>query len=118
MQYDTVMHRTMALGRAARVADLVRVARHHAGLTQSGLADRINTTQSAVSRWERGGDEPRFATLADIASACGLTVSLVLDDGVDRSQIGEHLAMSPSERLRSVANVSRLRAIAAPMDHT
>jgi transcriptional regulator with XRE-family HTH domain len=86
---------------------LISRVRARAGLTQAELAARIATTQSAVSRWERGHDEPRLSTLAAILRACGRTLTIGADDGVDRAQIREQLAMSPRQRLQSVANVSR-----------
>lgn len=94
------------------VGDAIRSLRVDAHLSQSELAGRVGTTQSAVSRWERGHDEPRLSTLGAIVRACGHSLSLAVDDGVDRAQIREHLAMSPADRLRSVANVSRMRAVA------
>ena len=96
---------------------MVRSARTAAGYTQSELAERLGTTQSAVSRWERGHDEPRISTLAHIARVCGKRLSLALvDDGVDRAQIRQQLAMSPEDRLASVVNVNRLLAAATPVD--
>jgi len=90
-----------------RVIAEARIAR---GLSQAGLAERIGTTQSAVSRWERGHDEPRLRTLDAILRACGrrLVVSSVdpSDNGVDRAQIRQQLAMSPEQRLASVVNVN------------
>ena len=94
-------------------AELVRTARTEAGLTQAALAARLGTTQSVVSRWERGDDEPRLSTLQRIAQACGQRLMLSLEpDDVDRAQIRQQLALSPSDRLASVANVSRLIATA------
>jgi transcriptional regulator with XRE-family HTH domain len=103
----------MATIDAAATADLIRDARLAAGLTQVELARRLRTTQSVVSRWERGGDEPRLSTLDRILRACGrrLTVSVEGDD-VDRAQIRQHLAMTPAQRLAAVANVSRTLATA------
>ena len=93
------------------IANLVRRARSAAGLTQQQLATRVATTQSAVSRWERGHDEPRIATLADIMLACGLRLDLVVEpDEVDRAQIRQQLAMTPAQRLASVANLSKTLA--------
>lgn len=89
----------------------IRQWRLAAGLTQTGLAARLGTTQSAVSRWERGHDEPRLATLAEILRACGLRGELVVDVDVDRAQIRQQLAMSPGERLASSVNVSRMVAL-------
>lgn len=88
---------------------LVREARTGAGLSQVELADRLGTTQSAVSRWEHGHDEPRLSRLTAILAACGLRAELTFapDDGVDRAQIRQQLAMSPADRLASVTNLSR-----------
>ena len=90
-------------------AALVRHSRRRANISQAVLAQRVGTTQSAVSRWERGHEEPRLARLAAILRACDLraTISLRSDDGVDRAQIRQQLAMTPEQRLASVVNVSR-----------
>lgn len=91
---------------------LIAAARREAGLSQRALAAAVGTTQSAVSRWERGHDEPRLGRLADLLAACGQTAELVLrrDDGVDRAQIRQQLAMTPADRLASVTNTSRFLA--------
>lgn len=95
------------------VGALVRSARADAGLTQQELADRLGTTQSAVSRWEKSRDEPRLATLGAILAACGLEATIVVQpDSVDRAQIRQQLAMSPDDRLASVVNLSRTLATA------
>lgn len=99
---------------AATPAEAVRRARAHAGLTQRQLAERVHTTQSAVSRWERGQDEPRISTLSAIMAACGLRLALQIDVDVDRAQIRQQLAMTPQQRLESVVNVSRTLASAIP----
>lgn len=96
------------------MTDVVHDLRTRAGLSQADLARRIGTTQSAVSRWENGHDEPRWSTLEHVASACGLRATIVVDEDVDRAQLRAHLAMTPAGRLRAVANVSRLRSVAAP----
>ena len=91
-------------------ADLLKEARRQAGLTQAALAERLGTTQSAVSRWERGREEPRLSTLAGVLDACGVRaqLSFEIDDGVDRAQIRQRLAMTPAQRLAEVTNLSRL----------
>lgn len=95
---------------------LIREARRLAGLTQAELAARVGTTQSAVSRWERGDDEPRVSTLAKILHACGLEAELAFRAraDVDRAQIREHLALTPSERLDVVENVAAFHAATRP----
>lgn len=97
------------------VAGLIRHARNHAGMTQQQLAELAGTTQSAVSRWEHGQDEPRISTLAALMSACGHNLELRTEpDGIDRAQIRQQLAMTPDERLASVVNLSRTFATATP----
>jgi len=95
------------------IGDLVRDVRREAGLSQAQLAAALGTTQSAVSRWERGHDTPRADTLAAILRACGYEADMVLrprDTGVDRAQIRNALSMSSEKRLASSANVSRMLA--------
>lgn len=64
----------------AVIEALVR-ARMEAGLTQTEVAERIGTTQSAIARLEGGGISPSLATLRRYAEATGtrLQVSLVHD---------------------------------------
>lgn len=92
---------------AIDVSELIRAARTEAGLSQIALAERLGTTQSAVSRWERGHEEPRLTTLSSILRSCGKRLVLSAEsDDVDRAQIRQQLAMTPEERLASVVNVS------------
>lgn len=96
---------------------LIRDARRFAGISQQQLADRIGTTQSAVSRWERGHDEPRIRTLSQILTACGLRLVMAAEpDEVDRAQIRQQLAMTPQQRLAGVTNFSRMLASAERLD--
>jgi len=81
---------------------LIREARTVAGLTQTELAARLGTTQSAVSRWERGLDIPRVDTLGRILEACGFEADLRFrrHDDVDHSQINYQLSLDPAARAR------------------
>jgi transcriptional regulator with XRE-family HTH domain len=106
------MAETVPFRNPVELGALLGRARRAAGLSQAELARRLGTTQSAVSRWERGREEPRLSTLASILRACGLRFLLTVEDDVDRAQIREQLAMTPMQRLRSVANVSRTLASA------
>jgi transcriptional regulator with XRE-family HTH domain len=93
---------------------LIRSARTNAGLTQAQLAERLETSQPAVSRWESGHDGPRLSTLRAALAACGFALDLMVRPlgDVDRAQIRQQLAMSPEQRLASVANISRTAAVA------
>lgn len=96
------------------VAGLVRQTRSLAGLSQAGLAARVGTTQPVVSRWERGTEVPRIDALARVFEACGFEADLVFrrHDDVDRSQIAGTLALTPDERLESVAETAQLLGLA------
>jgi len=80
---------------------MVREARRRAGMTQRQLAAKSGIPQETIARIERGRTDPRVSTLDRLLEACefGLEVMPRLGIGIDRTQIRELLAMSPSERL-------------------
>ena len=89
-------------------AEIIREARLRAGLTQSALAVRAGTTQSAVSRWERGRADPGIDTLRRIVEACGLR--LEIDFGPDPAPVAsfeQNLALGPAERLDQLVRTVR-----------
>ncbi len=47
--------------------DLVKTARHHAGLTNEDLAWEVSVTLRTVQRWQDGESEPRGAQLLNLA---------------------------------------------------
>ena len=54
--------------------------RKRAGLTQAGLAERLNYSDKAVSKWERGESMPDETTLIQLAEQLDITVNdLVVD---------------------------------------
>jgi len=48
--------------------------RESQNMTQLQLADKVNVTNKAVSKWENGGGLPDIALLPDLAAALGVTV--------------------------------------------
>ena len=54
--------------------------RKRAGLTQAGLAEKLNYSDKAVSKWERGESVPDVLTLAQLAECFGITVNDLLVD--------------------------------------
>src|SRR4051812_12085034 len=52
-----------------RIGNLIRDARTHRGLTQQQLAERLNTSQSAVNRIEKGHQNLSLEMVARIGSA-------------------------------------------------
>ncbi len=54
--------------------------RKQAGLTQAGLAEKLNYSDKAVSKWERGESVPDVLTLMVLANQFGITVNDLLVD--------------------------------------
>ena len=54
--------------------------RKNAGLTQVGLAEKLNYSDKAVSKWERGESIPDVLTLMHLATQFGITVNDLLRD--------------------------------------
>ena len=54
--------------------------RKRAGLTQAGLAEKLNYSDKAISKWERGESVPDVITLAQLAEQFGITVNELLVD--------------------------------------
>ncbi len=79
--------------RIAAFRELAHRLRTDAGLTQSELAERMGTTQSAIARMEGGGSRPSFETLEKLAAAVG--ADLVVG-------VGENLSAN-----RSIAKLER-----------
>ena len=54
--------------------------RKGSGLTQAGLAEKLNYSDKAVSKWERGESMPDVTTLVQLAEQFGITVNDLLVD--------------------------------------
>jgi len=59
-------------------AELLREARHRAGLTQTELAARAGVTQSVISAYESGHRQPALSTLASLIGATGYVLDVRL----------------------------------------
>ncbi len=71
--------REMAERRRALAAELV-AGRRALGLSQTTVAARMGTSQSAVARLEAGDLDVRLSTLERYAAAVGLTLQWRLED--------------------------------------
>ena len=87
---------------------MLRMARRRAQFSQRELARRAGVPQATISRIENRVVSPTLDTLDSLIRACGMRLSVLDQRGVDvdRSQIRERLAMTPSERLRLAADAS------------
>jgi transcriptional regulator with XRE-family HTH domain len=94
--------------------DLVREARRRAGLTQVELAERAETTQSAIARLESGRTDPTFGQLQRLLRACGFRLDVALDpyDDSDRWQAQSVLDTPVEQRLERLSGtVRRLQSL-------
>lgn len=86
-------------------------ARMRAGISQRELARKARTSQSVVARIELGETSPSWATLGRLLKAAGFRLSAGLKRiDVDKSlldDVSRILRLTPEERLREVAQVSR-----------
>ncbi len=58
----------------------IAIYRKRAGLTQAGLAAKLNYSDKAVSKWERGESVPDVMTLVSLAEQLNVTVNDLLRD--------------------------------------
>lgn len=63
-----------------RIGGNIALQRKRAGLTQAGLAEKLNYSDKAVSKWERGESIPDVLTLMQLAELFQITVNDLLED--------------------------------------
>lgn len=64
----------------SQIGSNIAVYRKRAGLTQAGLAERLNYSDKAVSKWERGESIPDVLTLMMLAEQLEITVAQLMED--------------------------------------
>jgi len=63
-----------------QIGENICAYRKRAGLTQAGLAEKLNYSDKAVSKWERGESVPDVLTLVQLAEQFDITVEDLLSD--------------------------------------
>lgn len=63
-----------------RIGANIASYRKRASLTQAGLAEKLNYSDKAVSKWERGESIPDVLTMVQLAEQFGITVNELLVD--------------------------------------
>lgn len=95
--------------------NLIRVARHDAGLSQRDLAKRAGTSQATLSAYEAGRKSPSLDTLARIVRAAGrdLRIHVVDHDDHDdwmrayEARLPEEIRTARRERELELINRAR-----------
>lgn len=77
-----------------RIAKNLIHYRKLAGLTQAGLAEKINYSDKSVSKWESGNGAPDIYTLIQLAELFGVSVDSLIGDGTpinpQKKMVGLH----------------------------
>lgn len=61
------------------MAEIISTRRKELGLTQKELADKLNITDKAVSKWERGIACPDTATIPKLAQILGVSLEELMN---------------------------------------
>ena len=82
--------------------------RKRAGLTQAGLAEKLNYSDKAISKWERGESLPDVLTLVQLAELFNVTVNdLIVDPDelpVEGSKVQKVMELVSEKALKRKAN--------------
>lgn len=68
------------------IAVNISAMRNAAGLTQAQLAEKLNYTDKAISKWERGESIPDIAVLWKLADMFGVSVDWLISDHGTKAQ--------------------------------
>lgn len=88
----------------AEVGNRIRQRREQVGLRQRDIADALQLSAQAVSKWERGENAPDIGVLPDLARLLGITTDWLLagfDDQPDLLKALERIAMGDTSVLTS-----------------
>ena len=78
--------------------------RKRSGLTQAGLAEKLNYSDKAVSKWERGESVPDVLTLVQLAEQFEVTVAQLLESAemYGKSPYGAHLERVAKDQIKAL----------------
>lgn len=72
--------------------------RKQKNMTQKELADKINVTDKAVSKWERGKGIPDIVNLEELAKVFGITIVELINSGKDNADADKNYADCEGEK--------------------
>ncbi|MCR5308714.1 MAG: helix-turn-helix domain-containing protein [Bacilli bacterium] len=72
-------------------------------MTQQDLAERLNYTDKAISKWERGESTPDVESLSALAKMFNLTVDDLLNETFDKEQT---LKQEKNQKNKSIAKIA------------
>lgn len=72
-------------------------------MTQQELAEKLNYTDKAISKWERGESTPDIESLSAIAKLFNLTVDDLLNDSFDKEAVAKKGKTATSKSYAKIA---------------
>ena len=69
-----------------KTGELIKRFRTKLGMTQKQLADRINVSDKAVSKWECGNGCPDISLLAELAEVFNTDIQVLLSGDIDKTE--------------------------------
>ena len=69
-----------------KISNLIKTKRKEKCLTQEELANKINVTEKAISRWETGRGTPDISLLVPLSKELDISVSEILNGKEDKEE--------------------------------
>lgn len=93
----------------AKVGKHIQFLRKEKGMTQAQLADRLNISYQAVSKWEIGVSLPDTSLLVDIAMVLETSIDCILNEGEKIMQFEKRVAVKDIQTgIEALANLGNL----------
>ena len=99
----------------------IALHRKQAGLTQAGLGTKLNYSDKAVSKWERGESIPDVLTLVSLAEQFGISVNDLLVDpnalpeDTDPGKLEKAMSQVSEKALKRKANKNVILALSSTL---
>lgn len=84
------------------IADNIVLLRKEKGLTQAQLAEKLNYSDKAVSKWERGESLPDVAVLKSLAEILGVSVDYLLESDHQKTELEKATVSRKKFRRRAI----------------
>lgn len=84
----------------AIIANNIVCLRKESGMTQTSLAEKLNYSDKAISKWERGESVPDISVLKSIADLFGVTVDYLISAEHPDDAVGNQNLAKENELLR------------------
>ena len=103
-----------------RIGANIAAYRKRDGLTQASLAEKLNDSDKAISKWERGESVPDVLTLMQLAELFGITVNeLVCDPNAlpenSDSKLEKAMTQVSEKALKRKANKNVIQALSSTL---